>query len=53
VWSHYVRFLAPYGMFEKLFFFMISPYENWSSYYAMAVIELGRAVAEKVGAHAR
>jgi len=34
-------------------FFMISPYENWSSYYAMAVIELGRAVAHEVGAHAR
>ena len=52
VWSHYVRFLTPYGMFEILFYFDFTRY-NWSSYYAMAVIELGRAVAEKAGAHAR
>jgi len=33
-------------------FYAITRY-NWSSYYAMAVIELGRAVAQKAGAHAR
>jgi membrane-bound lytic murein transglycosylase B len=33
-------------------FYVITRY-NWSSYYAMAVIELGRAVAQKAGAHAR
>jgi hypothetical protein len=38
---------------SKYCFTLISPYENWSSYYAMAVIELGRAVAQKVGVHAR
>jgi len=31
----------------------IDPHFDWSSYYAMAVIELGRAVAQKLGAHAR
>jgi membrane-bound lytic murein transglycosylase B len=33
-------------------FYVITRY-NWSSYYAMAVIELGRAVAQKVGASTR
>ena len=26
-----------------------TPFLNWSSYYAMAVIELGQAVAERMG----
>ena len=33
-------------------FYVITRY-NWSSYYAMAVIELGRAVAHEVGASTR
>jgi hypothetical protein len=48
--SYCGRFAAPNDMLETPSYTIKVRFYNWSSYYAMAVIELGQAVKAKIDA---